>query len=72
VRTGVTLSEFIALCRKHPIPGVQGQPRFACSEFLDRCCEIGLLERRDDWLAGTRYYPTAALADWVELIEEGR
>jgi hypothetical protein len=71
-KEGVTVREFVALCAGHPDPSVQHISVEACRSFLDRCCEIGFLERRDDWLTGSRYYPTAALADWVELVEEGR
>lgn len=66
------MREFVALCHRHPYPGVQEQPYDRCRAFLERCCEIGLLERRDHSVTGTRYYPTAALHDWADLIEDLR
>jgi hypothetical protein len=58
--------EFIEMCLRHPYPGVR-RPRYdSTEEFLERCCEIGLLMRRKDLpFAGVRYYPTKALDEWA-------
>jgi hypothetical protein len=68
---GVTLCEFVAICARNHYPGVKEVSIEASRTFLDRCCEIGFLERRTCAKTGTRYYPTDSLYEWVWMVGDG-
>jgi hypothetical protein len=57
--------EFVEMCARQPLTGVK-RPRYDETEqFLDRCCEIGFLERKNEARFGVRYDPTEALVEWA-------
>jgi hypothetical protein len=56
VPAGVTVREFVEMCARHAYPGVKRPTIDSTKEFLDRCCELGLLTRE-----GNRYVPTFEL-----------
>jgi hypothetical protein len=69
VPTGVTVREFFLLLKAQVKYGQKPVPFETVKPFLDRCCEIGFLERRNEAPFGTRYYPTEALVEWASWFE---
>lgn len=63
------MREFNDLCARRSYWNVRPPPRDSTKEFLDRCCEIGFLERKDEGSFGVRYYPTKTLVEWAELVD---
>lgn len=62
------------MCTAHPYTGVKVAPMQTHIDFLERCCEIGLLERQSPlenriW-STVRYCPTRALDEWASWLEE--
>jgi hypothetical protein len=76
VQQGVTLNEFIQLCKKYqPWYGAKVIPIESTQHFLNRCCDLGFL-RRAEGNGTARYLPTHELAAcmslWPELHRKDR
>jgi hypothetical protein len=69
---GVTVNEFDQLARQHYEDTYCSRTMAlrSQSEFLDRCADLGLLERQL-WGRTVRYVPTTHLSDYFELLEAG-
>lgn len=58
---GVTVAEFARMCALHMPRTSSPVPLYSVREFLERCCDLGLMEHSYDSGGTTRYVPTHAL-----------
>lgn len=57
---GVTAAEFMALMRERAVSNTPKPHAKDTQEFLEHCCDLGLL-RRESTDGTTVYFPTSAL-----------